>query len=265
MPRADAAKGRTPAPAPLAFFAIGASLLAACLAVDTRAEAAFDAPKRLLVLIAIAAATIAQLLGERRPPRERARLTRRILVLAGAALLGAAAASCLSPRPVIALDALRSGLLFALLIPLGASSAAEGARGRILATLFVGAAALNAGLAILESLGWIRLFDVESAAGRGEASALIGNPGLLGLVLALATVAALALAAAAKTPLGRLAWVLTTLVLLGGLLVTRGLTALVSLGVGVSVLGALVLGRRALAPGIAFSRTGWGPGPLPSR
>lgn len=261
MSRAAAARSRAPQTAPerkdpaplhgrIAFLATAAALLAACLVVDPRAEAAFDAPKRLLVLLAVGVAIVALLLAPPRARRPGAARPRAVLVLAGVGLLGIAVAALGSGRVGVALDALRSWLLFLLLLPLGASRAAEGARGRWLLKLFVGAAALNALLALLERAGWIRLFDIQRDAGRGDAAALVGNPGLLGLLLALAVVAAAAVLASAGSTTARRAWGAAMLVLVAGLVATRGLTALITVGVGLGVLGALVLGRRLLKPAL---------------
>src|SRR5689334_12262468 len=108
QPTALVDRGATVAAAAIAF-----ALLAGSLAVDTRAEAAFDAPKRLLVLGGVAVAAAALFApwpapGTMGPPDRWARLARIFLI---AALAGACVSALVSPRPGVSLDALRTLLL----------------------------------------------------------------------------------------------------------------------------------------------------------
>src|SRR5262249_25390405 len=115
---------------------LAAVLAGTSLAVDTSAGAAFDAPKRAVALLGTAlAGAIALFVVSARGAavplvgwRPLSRLRRAALLLAAAALAFAVLAALLSPRRVLSLDAMRSVLLLAALLPLGASDAV--ARGR---------------------------------------------------------------------------------------------------------------------------------------
>jgi O-antigen ligase len=198
-----------------------------CLIVDTTAESAFDAPKRLVLLVGIVVATAA-LLVMPRPARSRgwswrAGTTEQRLALALTlgALAVAVVSAIVSPRRATSLTATRTLLLVALALPLGASRALRGRRSFIVIGAYVGACTVNASVSLLQSFGGLRLFRVEAIGGRLDVSAFVGNDGLLGLSLALSCLLCLAA-------------------------VDQSLTALTALAAGAAVLVALSLGRRTL-------------------
>src|SRR5262249_35840136 len=141
----------------IAAVAIGFSIGGACLLVDPRAEAAFDAPKRLAALVGIVIASVAMLIVASFPFslrwRERSPLQRTILALVGLAMLGSVGAAITSPRQTISLDAARDLILFGLCLPLGASRAVEGNHRIRLLALFIVVSELNALISILQALG----------------------------------------------------------------------------------------------------------------
>ena len=260
---ADAARGTRDAPrafatdvgARVALATLALVLLVAPLAVDTSAEASFDAPKRFVVLLGAALAAAAALVLPRfgahggnaletwRSADARART---IAVLAAAALVATVVSAVLSPRAAVSLGALRAILPMALLLPLGASRVlARGGSATLLAA-FVAGAAVDALASLLERAGLVQLFVVESAAGRGGTGAFVGNEGSLALLLALGVVAALAVLLQARATAWRTAAGAALLVLLAGIAANPGLTALLALLAGASVVAIAALGRRAL-------------------
>ena len=260
---ADAARGTRDAPrafatdvgARVALATLALVLLVAPLAVDTSAEASFDAPKRFVVLLGAALAAAAALVLPRfgahggnaletwRSADARART---IAVLAAAALVATVVSAVLSPRAAVSLGALRAILPMALLLPLGASRVlARGGSATLLAA-FVAGAAVDALASLLERAGLVQLFVVESAAGRGGTGAFVGNEGSLALLLALGVVAALAVLLQARATAWRPPAGTALLVLLLGIAANPGLTALLALLAGTAVVAIAALGRRAL-------------------
>lgn len=241
----------------VAAAALAASLAAAALLVDTRAEAAFDAPKRLaaLVLIGVAAGA-AFLFGGRsdsmeRPWRLARGLPRAVLVLFVAALAGSLLAALLSPRPALSRDAGRTILLFALLLPLGASRVLP-RYGHALLSVFLGLAALNAVVSMLQGHRVFRPFAIEVTGPRDATGAFVGNVGYLALSLALAFVAALAVALEKRRPLLRILCAAALPLYLYDLVVNQNLTSLSALAAGGVALVSARLGRRAILPSAAI-------------
>jgi O-antigen ligase len=232
---------------------LGIVLVGTALAVDTRAGAAFDAPKRWIALVGTALAAAVAFAWRPRgsgfPPawREADPPRKAALVLAAAALLGAALAALASPRRAVSLDALRSLGLLALLLPLGASHAVT--RGRAwLAAIFVGACAINAAVSVLQSRGLFRPFALETVGTREDTGAYAGNVGYLAIALALASVAALGILLGAQGALARALAGLALCLFAGALLVNRNLTALTALAIGSGALLVFRFRRRAALP-----------------
>ena len=240
--------------ATIAAIALGLALAGAFLLVDPRAEAAFDAPKRLAMLAGIVAASVALLLGSRPVFEwrwaELSRPARVAAILAGVALGGAAVAALLAPRQAAALDALRAVALVGLLLPLGATRALGGARGGTLLGVFVGAAAVSGAMATGQATGLWAGVRVESIAGRSAAFGLVGNEGVLAIALAFATLGAAAPWLAPASRRARIAAALALPLILAGLASAANLTGLVALLIGAFVLVVVVIPRRAL-PAIA--------------
>jgi O-antigen ligase len=236
----------------VAAAALATVLAGTALVVDGEAAAAFDAPKRLIALlgIALAAAAAFALPGE---PDALARLRggprfrRYAAVAAASALALAVVAALVSPRRAVSLDALRSVVVFALLLPLGASAAV--ARGRHwLAGTFLGATAVNAVVSLLESRGLFHPFPLETFGSRQETGAFAGNVGYLAITLALAAVLSLGLLLTATSRRIRVAAAVSLLLDGAALLVNQNLTALTAALAGAAVLLAMVHGRRAALP-----------------
>ena len=168
------------------------------------------------------------------------------LIATAGALAIAVVAAVLSPRRGPSLDTTRALVLLALLLPLGASRALAGRRGWIVIGGFVGACAVNAVVSLLQFRGALRLFQVEVVGGRLDASAFVGNDGVLALSLALASVACLALVMWASSPTIRVAAGGALVLLLAALAVNQSLTAVTALASATMVLAALSVRRRSL-------------------
>ncbi|HEY2798374.1 MAG TPA: O-antigen ligase family protein [Thermoanaerobaculia bacterium] len=222
------------------------------LAVDTSAAAAFDAPKRAIALVGTALAAAAALFVARRA-FTRARWTalsslrRAALVLAAAALAGAVLSALASPRRALSLDAMRSVILMAALLPLGASDAV--ARGRAWLTgVFLSACAVNAAVSILQGLGVYHPFALETAGSRQDTGAFAGNVGYLAIALALASVAALGILLSGKGRPARFLAGAAFALFAADLLVNRNLTALSAALAGIAALLLARFRRRAVFP-----------------
>src|SRR5215831_1040106 len=204
----------------LAFVAIG-------LLIDSGADAAFDAPKRLatLFLIGAAAAALSFSPGRLPMPGWKPRSPRDGAVLALVAALAWAIFSMLaSPRRASSFDALRVLLLYALLLPIGASRVLRRS-GRLLLGVFLCVAAVNAGVSVLQARGIFQPFALVTEFGSRESTgAYVGNVGYLALGLALAAVAALAILLGAAGRFLRGAAAAAALLFGAGLLVNQNLT-----------------------------------------
>ena len=233
----------------IALAALVIAVVGAALLVDPWAEAAFDAPKRLVTLVGIAVATSALLVE--RPWRlwswrETSIEQRVVLGAAAIALAGALTSAILSPRRAASLDAVRTLLLFALLLPLGASRILERGRAAVLIAAFLAGAALNAAVSLLQFAGALTLFQVETVGGRRNIGALVGNDGILALSLALACVICAAFALWSRRPQTRVLASGAAVLYVAGIAINQNLTALVALVGGSLVLLAFVLPRRAV-------------------
>jgi O-antigen ligase len=246
------------APAPsdagaiVAVAALAVALLGTALAVDTDAGAAFDAPKRLIALagtaVAAAAAFAWRPRGERRDTWWDGPATRRAaLVCGGAALALALLSGLVSPRRSLSLDALRTIALLSLLLPLGASRVTAKGR-KWLVGAFLAASALNASVAVLESLDLFHPFTLETFGRRQDTGAYAGNVGYLAITLALASVLALGVVLEGRRPLVRVLAGAALPVYGLGLVVNQNLTALMALLAGVTVLLVLRFRARAILP-----------------
>jgi O-antigen ligase len=235
----------------IAASCLAIAFLGAGLAVDSGADASFDAPKRLTALLFIGLAAAALSFSRWKSPFAREKLSspRSLsLLLAGGALVWALCAAFLSPHRTLALDATRAMLLYALLLPIGASRAlARG--GRFLLGAFLSVAAVNAMISILQARGLYHPFALQTDFGSRESTGgFVGNVGYLAVALALAAVCALALLLSSRRLLLRIAAVGSILLFAAGLLVNRNLTSLTALLAGSAILLFTILGRRAFLP-----------------
>lgn len=110
-----------------------------------------------------------------------------IVVALAVALVGACVATVLSSRADVARAGLRTLMLVAVAVPLGASRVVANRRGVLLA-VFVAGVAINALVSVLQSAG-LELFAGAQITGRTDTGAFLGNEGHLAQLIALATVA----------------------------------------------------------------------------
>src|SRR5687767_987122 len=93
--------------------AIGIATACALLLIDTRAEAAFDAPKRLAAMTGVAVAASLAFATGASWRRDFSRAHQFVLASSIAALVFAILSAATSPRRDVAIDSLRPVLLFA--------------------------------------------------------------------------------------------------------------------------------------------------------
>lgn len=260
--RKGALPADTQAPARDPGGAIAAAALVLCLAcaglaVDSGADAAFEAPKRLTTLMAVGIAALAAFGFSRwGNPLSAAngggfRLRSAAPLIAAVLFCAVALVSALaSPRRPAALDATRVLFLTALLVPLGASRVLEKHRALVLSA-FLAVAAVDTGVSVLQARHLYRPFALITAGSREATGAFVGNPGSLALALALAAVACLAILLWSGRTGPRLAAGLGVAVFAAGLLANRNLTSWTAFVAGALLLLICRYGRRA-APGIAL-------------
>jgi O-antigen ligase len=236
-----------------ATAALVLAIAGAGLAVDPRAAASFDAPKRLVALAAAAVASLAAFGFSRwkNPFLVAGRISSRTAAafLFLAACAGALLAALSSPRRALALDGVRTVLLFALFLPLGASRVFERDRNRrLVLSAFLAVVAANAALSLLQALELSRVFRVLTQGSRDATGAFQGNTGYLALALALAAVASLVIALLSRTTVLRAAAGIGAAAFAGALLVNRNLTSFSALLAGAALFFFARFGRRAAIP-----------------
>lgn len=254
--RSDA--GVTPVLDGVARIALIGLVAGTALVVDTGAEAAFDAPKRLVAIVGAATAALAvavtHAIRSGREPRAGVDSARRpwglaeaVVALAALALAVGVIAAIVAPHRAAALAGLRVALVLASLAAVGASRAFDRVRTSVGATFLV-AAALNATVAVLQGLGVATPFAVETIAGRVDTGALVGNEGHLAQLLALALVAATALVLTVPRPMARRSALALIALYAAGLVATRNVTAVATASAGIALVIVLVFRRRAARP-----------------
>ena len=170
-------------------IAIGMALLGSAWLLDPWAEAAFDAPKRFIVLLAAVLGVAALVVQPAtRSWRTWTRSGVVILVCMAVACLGLLLATLFSPHPVLARSGFRTLFLFALFLPLGASAAFGVVRERLLQVGLL-AVAVNVVISLLQSVGAELPLPTAHNAGRFPTGALLGNEGYVALAAALAAAA----------------------------------------------------------------------------
>jgi O-antigen ligase len=251
---ANAAPARDPGGA-IAAAALFLAIVCAGLAVDSGADAAFDAPKRLTTLVAVGIAALAAFgfsrwrnpLGAGRGGRPRLQSAALLLFLFGCA--AALVSALVSPRRSAALDATRV-LLLTLLLPALGASRVLGKHKALLLSAFLTVAAVDTGVSVLQERNIYRPFALIAAGSREGTGAFVGNPGSLALALALAAASCLGVLLLSGRTALRAAAGLGAVVFVGGLLANRNLTSWTALVAGTAILLICRYGRRA-APGIA--------------
>lgn len=221
-------------------WSLGFALLGTAWWFDPLASAAFDAPKRLLAVLAAAVGAAALLWHLPRPTWSRwTSVARWIVVLAAVAGICCGIAALASPHPSLAWHGLRTMALFALFLPLGASDALRGAGGRRVLQIALLAAALNAALSTLQAFGLAPLLPTAQLGGRLWSIALLGNEGYVALASALSTAACAAIAM--NTSSRRLRYAALALGALGlaAILANRQVTSMAALAAALVVLAAV--------------------------
>ncbi len=240
----------------VAAAALALGIVCAGLAVDSGADAAFEAPKRLTTLVAVGIAALAAFGFSRWPnplsgkPAGRLRLPSACLLLFLFCCAAAVISALSSARRAAALDATRALLLMALLLPLGASRILEKHR-TLLLSVFLMVAAVNTVVSVLQARKVYRPFALITAGSREATGAFVGNPGSFALALALAAVSCLTVLLWSGRMGLRAAAGLGAAVFVSGLLVNRNLTSWTALAAGTAILLVCRYGRRA-APGVAL-------------
>jgi O-antigen ligase len=252
-PRRPHVQERKPSAAAQWLFAIGlgGTLLASSLLVDPWGRDAFAAPKSLaaafgLSLAACAAAWVG-LSGGGHSRRWQSR--RATAALAALGLLGVwlIVAALLCPLPRMSFHALRRAALLGLALPVGASTLFR-RRKAVWLGIFLLGAAVQSILAILDRLRVLALFHFVRSDQRVVGAGLAGNPGHLGLYLALAIPASLALAIWSSRRTARAAFGALTLLLASGVAATTTLSGAVGTGVGCAAVLLWRWRRRAILP-----------------
>lgn len=238
-----------------AAVAIGAVLVGTAVLVDSSAEAAFAAPKRLVAMFGIAGAFVALMLsgGEHFLPRSHWSANQRravLLVVAGGVLTLLSAA--FSPRRALALDSARVVFVFAMLLPISASRLFEGLRVKWLLAAFFGACAVNSVLSILQAGGLYQPLEVAAITGRTNTGALLGNEGHLAMLLSLAALGSSALVLVGVAGRFRAIVLGCTALFAAALVVNLNFTALFALLAGEVVLFGAVYRRAAFHPSIGL-------------
>ena len=208
----------------------------ALVLVDVRADAAFDAPKRIVVIAGITVACVTALLGRGLSfqwPDGSLSTRLSAACLAGALLLCVLSAA-MSARPAVSGDALRTMFAFLPVMWICASPVISAAAWHSIGAGFLAGALVNAAIAMAQFTGIAQPFRYATEGGRGNYSALIGNSGMCGLVLAFASVLILPKVIETRGS-RRVAWVVALFGLAGGIAINRSVTAAIVILVGIIV------------------------------
>lgn len=225
-------------------WSIAFALLGSAVLVDPAADAAFDAPQRFAAVLGACVGAIALLWSRADASQPWSRPAR---VAAGAAAaLGVwlGLATLASDAPDAAWHGLRGMLPFALLLPLGASSALDGPGGVRLFGVAVAAVGFNIVVSLLQAGGWTLPLPVSHLGGRLPGGALLGNEGYVALASALLGAAAAAVALNTRSVRQRRLALAVLLACCAGIAVNRQATSAMALGAALLVLGALRLRAR---------------------
>lgn len=231
-------------PVPLAlrigWWTIACVLLATALVVDPFADAAFDAPKRLCLMVGAALAIVC-VLRSASPICWRAwsPIARWMAVFVALGVLWLFVATIASAQPEIAWPALRRLLLIGLLLPIGASTLLDGALGRRLLVVFLIACTINAVLSLLQATGVDLPLRVSQIGGRFPTGALLGNEGYVALACSLMAAACTAIMVSDVPRKIRIAAALLTLLAIVAIAVNRQATSAIAMMIAFGVIAAV--------------------------
>jgi O-antigen ligase len=227
------------------------ALAGAALLVDPGASAAFDAPKRLALVVGAVTAACCWLWLPPASARPVSATARRIAWLACSGLIVATLAAVLAPRPPDPAS-LRADAALVLLAVFAAGVRWNNRLLRQLGIIAATLAALNLAFAAAQIAGWISPLPSMQAGGRTLAGALLGNEGYVALTAALAGSAAFACMLRTATPRARAVALVAVLgcalVIVGNRQVTAAIAAAAAIGT-VALLA--MRGRSALLLALA--------------
>lgn len=165
---------------------LGIALIGSALLVDPRAEASFDAPKRVCAIIG-ALVALGAVCGEPRGAGRmpRARIAAWACICAALAMVWILIATVFSPHQDMAWNSLRRAAFFALFVPIGASRAFAAAGTRVAVGAFAFGTVANVVVSLAQAAGWKLPLDVVQLGGRFATGALLGNEGYVALAAAL--------------------------------------------------------------------------------
>ncbi|MEO7326418.1 MAG: O-antigen ligase family protein [Dokdonella sp.] len=172
----------------LAWIVAIALLGNACL-LDPWADAAFDAPKRLVALMAAAIGGVVLCMHARWPRwRDWSATARCSASLAVLGAFGLLLAASVSPHPTQSWSTVRSMLLFGAYLAIGASDIGARMRGRV-ACVIAAAVAVNICISLAQGVGVALPIPVVQMGGRFPTGALLGNEAYVTLAAAFAAAA----------------------------------------------------------------------------
>jgi len=232
-------------------------MLASAFAIDPAADAAFDAPKWLLINLAALAATALlcwRLAFGSAGSRPWSLLQRVVVAALASACVLAVAAAVGSEHGTMSVRALASGLATATLLFAGASQIAGQGNRRLLLTVAIVVAGATLVLSLGQSAGLQLPFEAERIGGRFPTGALLGNEGYVALLAALVAAAAVAVLVDASLPVRQIAGLIALIILsLLVIILNRQVTGGIALLVAVSLVLAIRFRQRWLTVLVAVS------------
>lgn len=235
----------------LVWWSAAAATATAAWVVDPTAEAAFDAPKRACVLLAVALAMLGLAWNASWPQWRRwSRDARQVAACLALLVAWLALAALASPHAELAWPALRRGLLFLLLVPIGASSAFDGRGGRALFAVVAVAVASNALISLLQWIGLELPLDVAQIGGRFKTGALLGNEGYVAIACAIIGAAGVAIVVGSAPPRVRLLGGALVAIAIAAIAANRQATSAVALTVAATIVVAMRCDMRWMATSV---------------
>lgn len=207
----------------------GAALMGTAWLIDPFAQAGFDAPKRLVALLAAAIGAALLAWPMTAPPWHAwSPRARAIAGCAALAVCGFVVATVLSPQPAVAWDALRTIALFALFVPLGAARALD-VHGAVVTRAAIAAVGVNVALSLVQAAGIALPIPLAQLGGRFPTGALLGNEAYVAIAAAMLAAGSLAVALSATTSHTRAMAVALIALAVAAIAVNRQITASIAL------------------------------------